>query len=267
MSRLENELECKLFVRLPNSIEMTYMGDQLLPFAKEIVRLADHCESTMQLLRKAEAELEVYFGLGIISEFAYPVIQKYKREHEKAVLQVREDTDLACKMAVVNRKVEMALVAGPVESAFLDSELLFETPCVLVCNKEHPLASFDMISVTDLKDYPLIVHQPQTKIFSLFTEACDKAEFKPNIDMLAVNSSLVIEQAGSTNCLGLATLTHFQRYHDPNIRAIRFREPELYWRIYQIKQKDTQLTRAGKLLWDMNRAHCNELKQHNTYNG
>jgi DNA-binding transcriptional LysR family regulator len=142
LRKLERELGAALFDRSPRGVRLTAAGQTLLPRARQILRDLD--ELAVELPRADNARPEFTVGLieGRVSagELTGPILDAFQAGHPELRLRVRELNFVEQFTAVLDGRVDVALVRGPYEHDELCMEPLFSEPSVIAASPSHPLA-------------------------------------------------------------------------------------------------------------------------------
>jgi DNA-binding transcriptional LysR family regulator len=156
---LEEEIGVPLFDRAGGRIALTTAGTALLPFAE---RMKDMCEDALAAVAATSGELGGELALGAsqtIGQYLLPnFIAAFLRENPKVrVTAVSGNTDQVLA-ALVERRIQMALIEGPEQRRDLHIEPFMEDHIVLVVPAAHEWAGRE-IAADDLKTEPLLVRE------------------------------------------------------------------------------------------------------------
>lgn len=246
ISRLEEELGLKLFMRTPKGLFPTKEGEYLLPKAEQIIKIVGDCEAHFTRESERDQRVSVMFVRGTVEKFAVSSIAQFKEKHPEITVHVQVGADLDCDNAVENGEVDMALRAGPVDLHKFSATLIYSGKNVLVVNKSNPLSQKGSVSIEDLKDVPLALQQKTTKSTNMLFSLCKKAGFEPNAFTYVDDPRLAIYLAGLNLCCGITTLTSAQKICGPELCIVPFDCDEMNWNIYLIKKKDAVLSQGAK---------------------
>lgn len=249
ISRLEDELGCKLFVHTGSGLSLTEAGEYLLPRAREIVAVSD--ETTLHFERgtQRESTVSVFFVRGTVEMLGLPAISEIKKADPDANVRFRVEQDLDCIQAVLNGEADIAVCSGPVRSKDLIKKPLFSRKNMLVINKNDPLAKKQNVCIDDLRNLDLALPREKVSIRPTVLELCRRRGFEPDFTendepRTAFNCAEIGLQAGIVNEVSAGKLGKaFQ-----NVRIVPFEEPEMNWNVYLIKKKDVTLPAKAKEL-------------------
>lgn len=257
--RLEEELDCKLFVRTAKGLMPTAQGEYLYPRAQQIVSLMDECDTYFKKGAGKEGFLTVMLSNGTIEEFAGIPIARYREKYPNIHLDIQEATDVVCDMSVENNIVELALTVGPIDMKKFDFELLFSTRHALIVHKDHPLADRESISITDLQGIPVAVMRDTTKTYHVYRDACHRAGFEPTVGIFTDNILLVYYLAEMNQSVGISTVALARRLSRKNLRAIPFDDPFFDWNICLIRLKNAKLSPEARAFESLLLEHRKEM--------
>ena len=155
---LEDELGTQLFIRQYNSVSLTESGETLYPLAKQVLKNASECVTTirdLQGLLCGELNVGLTFSLesymrGAMLEFmrTYPKVQinaHYKNLSELLRMLRNEEIDLMLSM----------MPTSPHD--FIDSLPLTEYRLAAIMRKTHALAKKESLTFQDLLPHKLIL--------------------------------------------------------------------------------------------------------------
>ena len=195
---MESELGVLLFRRVRQRLELTPDGAYLFGRVKEILRQVDELPDLMRRQRQTQLVLGIhpslsYFMFDFLNDFsaAFPeitVLLSNSYERRKQLID-----------SVTSGKMDAAvLVYNTTKNAPDETQLriltLKQTRTVYVVDQNHPLASKDKVSFSDVANYPLYGHttKVERKIMSLGLQA----KMITNTHDLRMISQMVREHMG-----------------------------------------------------------------------
>lgn len=198
LHELEDELGVLLFRRVRQRLELTPDGAYLFGRVKEILRQVDELPDLMRRQRQTQLVLGIhpslsYFMFDFLNDFsaAFPeitVLLSNSYERRKQLID-----------SVTSGKMDAAvLVYNTTKNAPDETQLriltLKQTRTVYVVDQNHPLASKDKVSFSDVANYPLYGHttKVERKIMSLGLQA----KMITNTHDLRMISQMVREHMG-----------------------------------------------------------------------
>lgn len=185
ISRMETELEIKLFDRTSRRMELTRYGKMLIPYAEQIVKT--ELESANAILSAREEEGGVLM-LGILPDASHcrmtDIIVRFKDSYPDAMVKATEDDTLPLKEALRDHRIELAFLRESQTEPIAEPDLVkipfLEDRMVVLLRKNHPLAEQLALSLADLKNEKFILNKRQTYMNTLQLMACRNAGFVPH---------------------------------------------------------------------------------------
>lgn len=227
IAKLEKELGIRLFFRHPWGASVTEAGAEFVRRARNILQLSDALQSEMSLyagLHRGTLNLGIITSLqcidfgGLLSSFCehYPGI---------SINTIQCGTHSLLQQ-LVERKLDLAFLNKPLTGmpAGISFLKLGGDIYRLAVPKAHPLAQYDTVNLSMLKDIPFIFHEASQVASELCLNACQKAGFIPNIICRSASptTSLYMVQGG----LGVALLPseEFCSHRLEGIKELRLEE-------------------------------------------
>lgn len=129
--KLEDELGAQLFLREPRGMRLTSAGELLLDYAERILALTSEARDAV---REAVGEGGA-LRLGSMETTAAlrlpPLLAAFHRSHPKVTLTLSTGTSESQVQAVLDRRVDLAFVGGPVRHDRIDGGAVFVEELVL----------------------------------------------------------------------------------------------------------------------------------------
>ncbi|MEM9220406.1 MAG: LysR family transcriptional regulator [Cyanobacteria bacterium P01_F01_bin.150] len=159
IQRLEAKLDVKLFERTRPHIQLTSAGEVFADGARRILQQVNQSIQITQLVNQGVAG-QLTVGVDSTSpgcDHAIQAIRTYRQEHPVVQVQVREMSVDAQLEALQGGEIDVGFMTPcPIpDSLFMD--ILIQEPLVAVLPSTHALAQQEMVSLSALKDEPLIM--------------------------------------------------------------------------------------------------------------
>ncbi len=183
--QLEDEVGVPLFTRTPRRVILTEAGERLLERARKILR--EHDTALMEIAEIGGAEhgrLRIGSASAMFATMQLPdILQKLKEKFPNAEVTVASGTSAALVEKISHGEIDAAFVSLPVESANIQTELLFSDEIVAIANPKHALAKQKVISAAALAGEPLILGERGGNTRRLIDNFFLQMGVKPNIVM------------------------------------------------------------------------------------
>lgn len=245
LKTLEKTLGTDLLDRNAQGVKLTHTGTAILPHVRDVF-------ASMQIIRAtANAGAHLHSGLltigshGVSSSLNVlpPILEKFKKRYPGVNVFVTEKPDIEIERDLVERRIEIGVVALPKED--MDIQILAVDELLAVLPSGHPLCELEVIPVKALVDYPFIMTHAgsQPVIAKMFA----KAKIKPRIvhDLTQILSILEFVRRGQGISV-LASLVLPQRYEGLVYRRI---SPTSTRRVGLACLNEMRLSPAARALW------------------
>lgn len=178
IKKLEDYLGIDLFLRDKNNIAVTDACREILPIAR---RILDDVRSIRQIAAHASARHRNQLSLAAFPSLASYVLPEYvfriKQHYPDLKLQLVEEKTHALIALLLDKKLDAALLALPVEHPALEYRLLFEDPFTLAVSADHPLAGLEEVDLNQAARENLLLLDEGHCLRDQALKLCDPARF------------------------------------------------------------------------------------------
>lgn len=148
--RLEQQLGARLLDRTTRGCELTEAGEEFLPRAQALL------ESAAGAVTAARAAVPSRINVGYMSGIIVtPAVRELRRRHPEADAKAIHLPWNEARAALLDRRVDAAVVRLPIRADRLEVTVLYEEPRVVLIPRDHHLAGKDSASLDDIADEPL----------------------------------------------------------------------------------------------------------------
>ena len=190
LKSLEQELNRQLIVRSNNGCTLTAFGETVLDEFRSI-----HTGYTS--IQQAAISKEKGTGLQTLRLAIMPILASYKfqlimEDFQKQQPSIRFSLNEASSSTVINflvrNQCDFALIRGKApEPSLFESLVIGTDELACIVNVNHPYAVKPFITLTDLRDQPLILADLDGDLRSRISMACLKESFSPRIEHLVTH--------------------------------------------------------------------------------
>ena len=253
LKSLEDELGCQLFVRGKKNLVITRKGIILRDQAKEIL---DKVNDTILMLQSEQEEARTTIHIGTISSICNRVLPDkvvlLKKRYPQVDFMLHEGSTTSIVDMLDDNVIDFGIVrepfnvnlysTRPIRDQLLGDE--GEDFFVAIARAEF----FDdpdeeVVSLSELKDKPIITH---TRYTPMFSAACRQRGFAPNIICQNDNIASSLSWAASGIGIAVAPYTSAIQNTDPTLLLKRIDSPTIVSRAYLIWNKNKSLTAEQK---------------------
>lgn len=219
VKQLEEELDVLLFQRNSHSMCLTEAGSELLPVALRTIRDADTCADRIRDLRQL---LTGTLNIGVTYSFS-PILTEtlmdFMKEYPHVKLNIYYKPMEELMRMLKQRDIDFALAFRPTKrDEEIESHVLFDNHLAVIVRDNHPLASKDLVNLSDLSRFDLALPAKGLQARNAFDYQLNKYPTKLNvrIELNEVNILLrLIRQSNLVTVLAEATV-----YNAEGVKAI-----------------------------------------------
>ncbi|MEU9441978.1 LysR family transcriptional regulator [Streptomyces sp. NPDC048304] len=165
---LESSLGVELFDRLGSRIRLTEAGERLLPYARQIIELADEARAAVVEPEEPSGTLTVGTMESLTSYRLPPLLEYFHHRHPGVRLALRTTIGDETRQALRQGAYDVGfLMEERTEHPGLTTAVLAEEPLALVAAPGHPLAGA-AVATADLVGRPLLATEPGCAYRDLF---------------------------------------------------------------------------------------------------
>lgn len=217
IKNLESELGISLFTRTTRRVELTNYGRIFLPYAKSVIRSEFEGLSAIRRLQNIENGL---LTIGVIPSMPQYHITQFLTDFQKAYpqtsIRITEDDPVNLMQYLEDEKCELIFQREEkmiFEKNFLTDQHIIRLPymqdnLVAIVPPSHPLATLHSVSLQQLKNERLCLIKEGSLMYQIAMDACQNANFVPNIVFTSHRIDSILDIVVSQNCVALLMDAH-----------------------------------------------------------
>ncbi len=203
IKQLETELGVKLFERLGHHVALTDKGEELLPYAQQILLLNQ--EAKNKLSRVSNGQLNLAASESLCTYRLPAVLKAFRKTHPEIELrlQMMEVADFTPLLS--GNTIDAAFILDlPVTHPLLKITYKKREPLGIFAPPSHPLAKKTTLTATDFEGQAFILTSPGCCYRKLFLQDMALSHISPTI--VLETSSLQVIKETTLSGLGLCLL-------------------------------------------------------------
>ncbi|WP_286239033.1 LysR family transcriptional regulator [Neptuniibacter halophilus] len=146
---LETQFEIRLFDRIGKRLQINELGRLLRPQAEALLERASALQQSLQQ-HQAIGELKIGATLTIGNSLAVDLMARYLKQYPEARLQLKVGNTSSIAEQLLNYDLDIGLVEGEINHPDLDIQPWLQDELVVFAAPDHPLASKNLLSDSDL---------------------------------------------------------------------------------------------------------------------
>lgn len=246
IKELEKEFDTSLFIRYNNQIVLTDEGHHLYKLALGILENVDSAYEDMKSYVRKASILKIGVPPMLGSFIVPSIVQEFTDKKQNTEVQLVELGSAANQKAILDRELSCGFTIKYKDniSPELDYIHVDTTSLYFVINESNPLSKKSVITISEIKNTPLILMKEDCLQSTLIQSEFEKNGLVPNIK-IRTNQLYTIKELLLGNKLGAFLFTQVCKNNSDNIVAIPLKEP-LDFEIVLAWRKSSSLNDATK---------------------
>ena len=244
--RLEADVGEQLFDRSSKDGTLTFAGQVLLDYAKQMLNLrhnAKHAISEVRGLRHGKVTISANEHTVF---FLLPVIEEFRRQYPLIKIEVQRGVASRIPKQITSREVELGVISFAPNDDTLRAVPVMSDELVLVVSPKHRFADRSSISIKELAEETFIAHNAPSPYRQKVIESFEKYKTKLNIAVelpsLEAIKSLVEKGVGVALVPRLTANTEIAA---GRLKALRVNEMKLERKLNIIYRRNSELSHAA----------------------
>jgi DNA-binding transcriptional LysR family regulator len=245
--RLEQEIGEKLFDRSSKDGTLTFAGEVLLDYARQMLNLRYNAQAALVEMRN------LHHGKVTISAnehtvfYLLPVIERFRKIYPSIKIEVHRGVASRIPQQITSREVELGVISFTPNDESLRSMSVMNDDLVLIVSPKHKLAAKKVVSIKELGDETFVAHNAPSPYRQKVIETFDR--YKTRLDISVELPSLEAIKILVENGVGVALvpkLTAQGEITAGSLCALSVKEMKLARSLNIIYRKKSELSHAAK---------------------
>ena len=168
---LERSLRTPLFERMGRRVQVTAAGAALLPYAERLLALANEAETaTREAAGLSARTLRLGAGNTLATYVLPDLLARLRWERPDVVVQVQVGNTEQLLAAVVDNRVELAVVGAPLSHSALEIHAFLRDDLVMIMPPDDEWAERRAISLAELQSRTLLLREEGSALQATIAE-------------------------------------------------------------------------------------------------
>ncbi len=247
IQKLEAYLQLKLLDRTTRRVELTAVGREFLPQARNIVQdMTAAVERLKDMSQRAKGNFTLACIPSMTSHVLPEVIRRYAVCHPDNRIRLLDGSSHEVREAVLGGQAELGIAVQGEKHPDLNETVLFADPLAFICRTPHPLEARSSVTWNDMRDADLIGISSfmATRIFMDYQLAKRGIRLQGNYEVQHHATAMNLVAAG----VGSAILpsSTFQEGDRPGVRKIPLTEPTVKRKVVLLRLRRGGLSPAAQ---------------------
>lgn len=246
IEKLESALNVKLFERTTRKVSLTTVGRAFMP---EVERVLDDLDNALMNISEVASSRTESVTIACVPSAAYyfmpQVISEFHRLYPRIKITVVDSSANEVNGAVASGEADFGVSFSGHLSPEVAFELLLEERYVMACRRDHPLASRESVTWSEMYEHDYITLDKTSGNRIIMSQALKRLHpSKPAIcETRHVTTAIGLVEAG----LGVAAVPSIAMplASHPILKAVPLEEPVVMRNVGLIKRRGRTLTPAA----------------------
>ena len=178
IQKLEEELGQPVFERKTRSVALTEAGALLQSRAQQVLTILE--DTKAEITDDGQSGRVRVGAIPTIAPYFLPgVLRRFAQQFPKATIIVQENTTDNLLKSCHQGEIDLAILALPLPTKYLEVEELFVEELFLALPPHHPLADKAKIRVADVEPYPFVLLGEAHCLTDNIVSFCRERSFQP----------------------------------------------------------------------------------------
>lgn len=245
--RLEQEVGEKMFDRSSKDGTLTFAGEVLLDYARQMLNLRYSAQAALVEMRN------LHHGKVSISAnehtvfYLLPVIEEFRKLHPMIKIEVQRGVASRIPKQITGREVELGVISFTPNDDSLRSVAVMNDELVLVVSPKHEFAERGSVSIKELGDVTFVAHNAPSPYRQKVIETFEKNKTRLNIsvELPSLEAIKKLVQRGVGVAL-VPKLTAQAEIETGQLVALSVKEMKLERKLNIIYRRNSELSHAAK---------------------
>ncbi|MGF7186367.1 DNA-binding transcriptional LysR family regulator [Desulfitispora alkaliphila] len=254
---LEDELGVPLFYRSSKQLQLTDAGKALLGQAQYILESFQNLTLELaDVIQLKKGAIKIGLPPIIGASFFPKIIGQFKEVYPLVEIKLTEAGTKMIEIGVEEGTLDVGIVCSlPTKKDTFEQISLLKDPLMLVVNPNHKLANKEKVVFNDFQDEYFVLYREDFSLHDRIMEKCLEYGFYPKNICESSQRDFMVEMVA--NRLGITLLPEIicNELDPTKVKAIPFKQPEIFLELSIIWKKDKYLSFAAREWLEFIRKH------------
>lgn len=180
LKEIESRLGVSLFIRKSRPLRLTAAGERLLETARSVLPIMTGTERDMQRFAGGEAgRLHIAIECHSCFDWLMPAINQYRNHWKDVELDLSTAFNFVPLPALQKGRLDLVITSEPKPLSGIHYEPLFRFEILLAVANTHPLAHWERVPASALREETLITYPVDQERLDIFTHFLRPADVEP----------------------------------------------------------------------------------------
>lgn len=256
---LEEEWGVTLFHRHSRDIELTEVGQALLPKIKTIVGQFQQLSQQMSDKKTLQhGELVIGIPPMVGTRFISPLLAEFHTLYPHISIAVEEWGGNKVAKSILDGGLQVGYISLPITNMPKNNYIFHNEPLKLVLPSHHRLANFKKLRLEDVKDEPFALFTEEFSLHQAILNNFQNIGIRPEIICRSSNWDFIAEMVRAEIGLAILPASICERLNPRDYHIADF-EPTVYWRLSMVWSHDVFISTPTRLWIDFFKSRMPEI--------
>lgn len=224
---LEEELGVELFDRSKRNISLTPFGKEFVGFSTKVLQEYDEINSK---IKKYKALENGQLRIGAVSNMNQygitSLIASFQKRFSNIQIEIKQRKTKELLNLFKTGEIDVAFfTSDSITDSSFDIYPVMQDELVLITDVNSKFSNNQKISLSEISYENFIYFESTSGMYEIFTQACTKSGFTPNIVHKCAQADTIIELVAEGIGVSLLTNKVVSYFNNPRIKIIPFKDP------------------------------------------
>lgn len=263
---IEKAFEVTLFHRQGRSIQLTEVGKQILPAAKELLLSAEYLEDKLRNATK-KVQGNIFIGCSTTTgNYLTPILlAAFQTENPIVKTSVTMDRNSMILQSLSTQDLDIAFIGREVSKLNFESIKLFDDLLILVVPSDHPWANRKFVDRDELYDQPFIKRENTSGSFEILNRNLLNAGIDPNklniVSELGDAEAVLMAVENGIGITFTSELTAYRSLALGKVRKVNVFGVSIKHPVYAVRSHKRKQMVAAEKLWEFIQQNQSQLSE------
>ncbi|MCI8321672.1 MAG: LysR family transcriptional regulator [Dorea sp.] len=248
VKNLEQEMNCRLFMRSSFGMLLTESGERFLEYAEKDTKSYYNVKNDiLHIEQRRNCMVDLLSAYGILRLVTPDCITAFRRDFPEIEFHYREFPDLQVERLFAEKEGNVAFSIGKFDETLYKVVPLETFPVKLLVNENHHLSDRESVTIKDLEGEPLYIESSQFVIYHLITDKCRRAGFEPNIVFETSGFSLCHKMVKANKGISVTVDFVYDDMRGTGMKLLPFSDGTYEWNACMITRREEYANEAVQI--------------------
>jgi DNA-binding transcriptional LysR family regulator len=224
---LENELGIQLLDRSTRNFNLTAFGEEFVLFCNKVLEDYNQLNSMLKAYLAQEKQHIKIGAVPVMNQYGITtIIAAFQKNFPNILVEIIQRKTKELISLLKKGELDIAFfVTDSVTTFDFDINPIMYDELVLITRKDHPLASQNSLTFSDISNESFVFFDPASGIHDISIESCKQAGFSPNIVHECTQIDTMLELVAEGLGISLLMEKTVSYFNNPRVKILHFENP------------------------------------------